>query len=158
MMPSTVANDAGTYILILKLGKHQSIKIGKLVTYPFDQGYYAYIGSAFGPGGLQARIRHHLGISKTPHWHVDYLRRKSSPIQIWWSTTRTRCEHDWSSVMRRLSKSNQMVKGFGASDCNCFSHLFYFERNPSVTMFNKILADAGLDTAQKTVINSNPVA
>ena len=156
-MPSLLPKYSGTYALILELGKDQSIKIGRLGTYPFDKGYYAYVGSAFGPGGLNARIRHHLRISITPHWHVDYLRQKSSPVQIWWSTTRNRREHDWSSAMRLLSTSHEILKGFGASDCNCFSHLFHFKRNPSVKTFNKLLMDAGWETSTKTIVKPGTV-
>jgi Uri superfamily endonuclease len=152
-MASNVSNHAGTYVLILQMKKNQTIKIGKLGTYKFNKGYYGYVGSAFGPGGLIARIRHHLRKSRNPHWHVDYLRRRSSPVQIWWSTTRTRREHDWAAVMGKLFEASHVIKGFGASDCNCFSHLFYFERNPKFIMFNKILTDAGFEAAIKTVLS-----
>ena len=152
-MASHVSNHAGTYVLILKLTKHRSIKIGKLGAYKFNKGYYGYVGSAFGPGGLRARIRHHLRKSRNPHWHVDYLRRRSSPVQIWWSTTRTRREHDWAAVMGKLLEVSHSIKGFGASDCNCFSHLFYFERNPKFITFKKTLTDAGFEAAIKTVLS-----
>jgi len=148
-----VSKISGTYVLILKMAKHQRIKIGKLGTYKFDKGYYGYIGSAFGPGGLRARIRYHLSISPTPHWHVDYFRRRSSPVQIWWSTARTRREHDWAAAMGKFSEAFRVTKGFGASDCNCFSHLFHFDRSPSFITFNKILTDAGFEAAIETVLS-----
>ena len=151
-MASNVSNHAGNYVLILKLAEHRSIKIGKLGTNKFNKGYYGYVGSAFGPGGLRARIRHHLRKSRNPHWHVDYLRRRSSPVQIWWSTTRIRREHDWAAVMGKLLGASRVIKGFGASDCNCFSHLFYFERNPKFIMYKKILSDGGFEPAIKTVL------
>jgi len=37
-------------------------------------GYYIYIGSAFGPGGVRARMLRHLRADKPKHWHIDYLR------------------------------------------------------------------------------------
>ena len=156
-MASIVSNHAGAYVLILQMKKNQTIKIGKLGTYKFNKGYYGYIGSAFGPGGLRARIRHHLRKSRNPHWHVDYLRRRSSPVQIWWSTTLTRREHDWVVVMDRLLEVSHVIKGFGASDCNCLSHLLYFERNPKFITFNKILKGAGFEAAIKTVLSPKTV-
>ena len=147
-----VEQVSGTYVLILRLKKTQTIKIGKLGTYPFNKGYYGYIGSAFGPGGLRARIRHHLKKSRNSHWHVDYLRKRSFPVQIWWSTSRTRREHEWAAVMGRFLKASHAVKGFGASDCNCFSHLFYFEQNPELSLFRKMIKDTGFEEVRKTII------
>jgi len=41
----------GTYILILTLNKSRKIYIGRLGEFTFEYGYYAYVGSALGPGG-----------------------------------------------------------------------------------------------------------
>ncbi len=40
------------------------IQIGKLGQFKFKKGYYAYVGSAFGPGGLNSRIKHHIESKK----------------------------------------------------------------------------------------------
>lgn len=50
----------GTYVLVIRLREPQEISVGRLGVFPFHHGYYVYIGSAFGPGGLKARIRRHL--------------------------------------------------------------------------------------------------
>jgi len=58
----------GTYVLILSLDKVTQIEIGKLGTFLFKSGFYTYVGSAFGNGGLRNRLAHHLNISKKlPH-------------------------------------------------------------------------------------------
>ncbi len=37
-------------------------------------GFYIYVGSACGPGGLRARISRHLcGKRKRLHWHIDRI-------------------------------------------------------------------------------------
>jgi Uri superfamily endonuclease len=37
-------------------------------------GYYLYLGSALGLGGLRTRIADRQKPSLRPHWHFDYLR------------------------------------------------------------------------------------
>ena len=37
------------------------------------KGYYVYVGSAMGSGGVAARLKHHSKISKKLHWHLEYL-------------------------------------------------------------------------------------
>ncbi len=66
---------AGTYVLILHAGSPAArVAIGRFGVLAVQPGYYVYVGSAFGPGGLKARLAHHAGPAKSPHWHIDYLR------------------------------------------------------------------------------------
>jgi len=58
----------------MRLNRKQMIKVGALGEKCFDEGYYAYIGSAL--SGLKGRINHHLKTGKKLHWHIDYLLRK----------------------------------------------------------------------------------
>jgi Uri superfamily endonuclease len=59
--------EPGTYALLLKLDKQERITIGKLGTFDFPAGYYLYVGSALGPGGLRARLaRHRRGSESSP--------------------------------------------------------------------------------------------
>jgi len=51
--------EPGTYALLLKLDKQERITVGRLGTFDFPAGYYLYVGSALGPGGLQARLARH---------------------------------------------------------------------------------------------------
>ena len=50
----------GTYALILRASTAQTIQIGRLGDLVMQPGYYIYVGSAFGPGGLAARVGRHL--------------------------------------------------------------------------------------------------
>lgn len=120
----------GTYILLLRLPKSKSIQIGKLGSFNFQVGYYAYVGSAFGPGGLTGRLSHHFKISERPHWHIDYLRTHAEIKQVWSEEGETKKEHVWADILARLKDSRLPVPGFGCSDCRCASHLFYFEGSP----------------------------
>jgi len=63
----------GTYILVLHLAAPRHI--GRFGTFAFPAGYCLYVGSAFGPGGLEARIDRHRRARKKPYWLIDHLRR-----------------------------------------------------------------------------------
>lgn len=132
----------GTYVLILHLKKGAKLQIGKLGCFDFKRGYYAYVGSAFGPGGLAARLKHHLTISTNPHWHIDYLRKTAPVIETWVYSSQTRYEHEWAENLYILKTSLCPVRGFGSSDCSCKAHLFYFKRKPGKQMLSRLLAGA----------------
>jgi Domain of unknown function DUF123 len=64
----------GTYALVLRCSTTRTVRIGRIGTIRLMPGWYVYIGSAFGPGGLRARIGHHTARAARPHWHIDHLR------------------------------------------------------------------------------------
>jgi Uri superfamily endonuclease len=134
-------NLPGTYALILVSSTDRWIEIGKLGKFLIQPGYYVYAGSAFGPGGLKARIAHHMRISQRPHWHIDYLRSALPLDEVWYSYDSQQYEHQWANAFRRLKGANLPIAGFGASDCICKSHLLLFSTKPSVRRFrNKLHA------------------
>lgn len=119
-------SSPGTYALVVLLEKTATISIGKLGAQQFLPGYYVYLGSALGPGGLRARVGRHLQLrgSSKLHWHIDYLLRKSTLIEIWWGVGDNRHECSWAEI---LGKTGMVFPlGFGSSDCNCDGHLVAF--------------------------------
>ena len=130
--------DKGTYVILLKLAKDRSIKVGALGNCYFKQGYYTYIGSAFGPGGLYARLNHHYAVTTKPRWHIDYLRRHTVITEIWYAGGDSRLECFWSNCIGLAAGSSQPVAGFGASDCRCITHLYYFDRKPRTEVIKKL--------------------
>tara|TARA_B100000959_G_scaffold287522_1_gene373520 strand:+ start:5151 stop:5492 length:342 start_codon:yes stop_codon:yes gene_type:complete len=88
-------------------------------------GWYLYVGSAFGPGGLKARLGRHLRTTKRRHWHIDTLLDHCPVRQIWYRSAERELEHRWARLM--LSQDNVIIPlaGFGASDCPCPSHLIW---------------------------------
>lgn len=124
---------------MLYLTEVTPIKIGKLGNFSFDFGFYAYVGSALGAGGLGGRLKHHLFSEATPRWHIDYLRRKAKLTQIWYAEQDKRREHDWANLLSEWDESSLPISGFGASDCNCPAHLFYFSGSPDFAHFQKIV-------------------
>ena len=125
----------GTYLLIFESSIKKSITIGKLGTLHVKPGFYVYIGSAFGPGGLKARIRHHLKKSVRPHWHLDYLSSALKLEEIWYTYDPVHREHQWADVHAQTRGVHLPLAGFGSSDCPCPSHLFFYKSQPSGNHF-----------------------
>lgn len=139
------SNDPGIYTLILHLDErhgtrmHETqmhgvrmngirmheIRIGSLGVLEFAAGFYAYTGSARGPGGL-SRVDRHIqvleGKKNTRRWHIDYL----LPNTLFQEVVITRTAHDLECrIARSIGETMQAVPKFGCSDCDCESHLHY---------------------------------
>ena len=132
-----MTSQLGTYALVLTSHKTSLVGIGSLGTLELQPGFYVYVGSAFGAGGLAARIGHHTQIAARPHWHIDYLRAACDLIEIWFTTETARREHSWAEAVAQLPGAEVPMPGFGSSDCQCAAHLFWFQRPPPVRMFRQ---------------------
>lgn len=127
---NTKKANGGAYVLIIQLKDDRTSIIGSLGECHFQSGFYAYVGSALGPGGFN-RISHHIRVSrgenKVRKWHIDYLTSVSTIIGVYKVFTRERLECAIAtSMLNDLRLSS--IRGFGSSDCNCRSHLYYSER------------------------------
>ena len=129
--------EGGTYALILFCFREKRVQIGKLGRLQLRRGFYVYVGSALGPGGVRARVAHHQKDSQRPHWHIDYLGPQTRLDRIWYSHDRVRREHQWARVVSALRGASVPVAGFGSSDCHCMTHLFFFTRRPSFREFRQ---------------------
>jgi len=127
----------GTYALILQSQLTASVQIGHWRQIDIEPGYYIYVGSAFGPGGVRARVSRHLRTDKPKHWHIDYLREFVTPLAVWISYEPEQLEHQWAQAFYDKGETSP-IQGFGCSDCRCFSHLFYTVATPDATWLNQI--------------------
>jgi len=125
----------GTYALVLRLECSEEISVGKLGTFTFPAGYYLYVGSALGPGGLEARLARHCRRDKKLRWHIDYLLEHAQLVQVWSVASTDKLECLWAQTARGLPGAEIPVHGFGSSDCRCPSHLIYLARKPSHERF-----------------------
>ncbi len=122
----THARDRGSYLVILRLREDRRITVGELGEIPFRKGFYLYVGSAM--KGLTARVERHRRLTKTLHWHIDYLRAQAEVVKVLPIRSPQRIE---CAVARAVEGVTQWsVKGFGCSDCRCESHLFGLDDNP----------------------------
>ena len=117
----------GCYCLIIELTEKSIIKIGKLNEIKFKKGNYVYIGSAM--NSLEARLKRHLSDEKKLHWHIDSLLKKAEITDIIYNKNKkVECE-----LSKYLETKTSGIKGFGCSDCECESHLYFFKnRNDAI--------------------------
>lgn len=134
-----INNTKGTYALILECHQEKAIRIGKRGELTLKPGFYVYLGSAFGSGGLTSRLKHHKGISQKPHWHIDYLRKHCKLVAIWFTCDTTKREHDWAQLFMNTAGTSIPLTGFGSSDCQCKSHLVYLQQQPNHNHFCKAI-------------------
>ncbi|MBX3055225.1 MAG: DUF123 domain-containing protein [Anaerolineae bacterium] len=93
--------EKGSYALLLRLDQSAWLQIGRLGRWPFAAGYYLYLGSGLGPGGLAARLRRHLSPVERPFWHIDYLRRQAVVTAVWVQEGPARLECTWAALAAR---------------------------------------------------------
>ena len=106
------------------LDAHGPLRVGRLGVLCFD-GWYVYVGSALGPGGLKRLQRHfdYADRRDAPiRWHVDALLGAGALRGAVVGVTDERMEC-------RLANALGMgltpgFTGFGSSDCSCATHLF----------------------------------
>ena len=117
---------------MLKSRQAKTIQIGKLAQLNVQKGYYLYIGSAMGPGGVISRLKHHSKVSEKPHWHLDYLRAETEFHEAYALYSPERMECEWAGLIAQSEVASEPLKGFGSSDCQCNTHLFYFSSQAKV--------------------------
>ena len=118
--------DPGSYLLVVDCTHSTEIEVGALGPIQFETGYYAYVGSAFGPGGLSRVDRHRTiarGDHDVRHWHIDYL-LGADGVEL--STVELFPERDVECALATALQEAGVdsVHQFGASDCDCGSHLW----------------------------------
>lgn len=128
--------EPGTYALILRAEHEQDIDVGALGEMTVYPATYVYVGSAFGPGGLRARVHRHARNDGARHWHVNYLRDVTTLRGVWYTYDEQRRECSWASALRTLAGMTVQLNGFGASDCSCPTHLLRGERTPQLSRFH----------------------
>ena len=142
----------GTYLLVLHLTRKRTIVVGTIGRVMFRSGFYVYAGSAM--GGLAARLVRHRRTRKPCHWHIDYLRRRARFRGAVAIVSAARLECRLAARVRQIAGRD--VPGFGCSDCECRSHLFWFVRDPlRDSRLRKVLRTLG---GSAYLVSSNPAS
>jgi len=135
-------SEKGVYCLVFE-NRSCVIEIGKKGTFSFPEGFYIYVGSALGSGGMK-RVKRHIELSlkkdKNPRWHVDYLHLNSS-FRLSFAVCAITSDRLECELAHRLGGDS--VPGFGCTDCSCKSHLFYRKKNP-LQEINEVFKSLGL--------------
>jgi len=130
----------GGYILVMELGKGQEIRVGSLGRGYFPRGFYVYCGSV--PGRRP-------GKGKKTRWHIDYLVEKAEIQEVIICETEEKLECLLSPA---LSRELTYIPGFGSSDCDCRSHLFFCDdREMMMERLKVFIARLGLTTESHCV-------
>lgn len=145
-MDQQIPPQPGTYALILQNKTLATIQVGSLGWLAVEPGWYIYVGSAFGPGGLRGRLAHHLN-DRPQRWHVDALKSASSIQAVWLTTDPRRLEHEWAEAWLDYPGVTAPWKGFGSSDCKCRAHLFRSTLKPDPRLFESRVQtlDSGIE-------------
>ena len=130
----TMTPRPGTYVLILRSDDRKTLQIGKRGPLDIAPGYYVYVGSALGPGGVLARVSRHCRSVISKHWHIDYLRAHTALVSVWFCYSPVRLEHAWAGLVATL-RGTRPVTRFGCSDCDCATHLYFLSREPELSEF-----------------------
>ncbi|AFH42105.1 GIY-YIG nuclease family protein [Fervidicoccus fontis] len=124
--PLNTCGEKGYYVLFLKCTRDVNVKIKDRGEFYFKRGYYAYIGSSFIRGGIQARLRHHLKKKKKKFWHIDFLTSNESFTiagYICLSSQKRGLEAELAEAAEEYCEP--YIKGFGATDTKDAGHLFF---------------------------------
>jgi endonuclease-3 len=132
----------GTYTLVVERTASGAVEVGALGAVPLPTGWYAYVGSALGPGGFSRVDRHRevaSGERDVRHWHVDYL--LGDPATRLDAVVKTAGVDAECAIATRID--GEQVADFGSSDCGCESHLVSrAERDALVESVEQVHRDA----------------
>ncbi|MEW4490889.1 GIY-YIG nuclease family protein [Thalassoglobus sp. JC818] len=149
----SISKSPGVYVLVFYLSRKTAITFDrKGAQHKFLPGWYLYVGSACGPGGLDRRLtrpKRQRNDGKRMHWNVDYFRERALLCEIWYSANAdSNVEHQWAKALMELPSATAPVAKFGASDCRakCPSHFFHAPDRPSTAVFRKTLASRSCST------------
>ncbi|MEI2383790.1 GIY-YIG nuclease family protein [Breoghania sp. JC706] len=111
----------GSYVLLIRLSRKRALDMPRLGYPVLLRGWYAYCGSAHGPGGIRARVSRHMRREKVLRWHVDRLTVAAGEVRAAAFTDRGECD-----LVATLMQAGFTVPvpGFGSTDCRvCPAHL-----------------------------------
>jgi Uri superfamily endonuclease len=132
-------DGAGAYVVAVAVATSIQVRCGGAAPALLRAGRYLYCGSAYGPGGLQARLGRHFRKDKAIRWHVDQLTTRGEVLGAWAIPRGDECE-----LVQRLAFLPVPVAGFGATDCaRCRSHLLRWPRRVARSAIVAALADRG---------------
>ena len=117
-----LTTEPGAYLLIIDLDAMLSLDVPKGAGAALPPGRYGYCGSAYGPGGIRARVARHRRRTKTMRWHIDRLTAAGRVVAV-----RAEPGGDECALMARLRALPGVtipIPGFGSTDCrHCPAHL-----------------------------------
>ncbi len=127
-----ITSNPGAYGFAVRLTRRLELKIGKFDRVNLPKGLYFYGGSAFGPGGLKARLARHIRPKSKLHWHIDHVTSAGKMVAAGAIENGSECK----IVEAALTLPGTLIPlpGFGSSDCrNCTSHMVKLKRASDIS-------------------------
>ncbi len=124
---SSLRSNTGTYVLAMQCAGKQTVEVGAQGPIALQSGTYLYVGSAFGPGGVAARVRRHARRDHRQHWHIDHIRPHCTLQGAWISYSEARLECRWARALLDAERTSVPKKRIGSSDCGCEAHFMRIE-------------------------------
>jgi Uri superfamily endonuclease len=111
----------GAYALVLHVPT--SVRFTRVRMPAADMsGWFVYAGSAYGGGGMGARLGRHFRRDKAVRWHIDELTNAADDIVAFAIPEGREC--DIVDTLLSTGKFETAFPGFGSSDCRrCTAHL-----------------------------------
>jgi len=119
---NTQASQNGAYVLLVGLDRALPVGASRRKSGQLPAGTYLYAGSAYGAGGVAARIGRHFRKDKKVHWHVDRLTLEASRLAAFIVENGNECA--LAEALLELNNVAIAIEGFGSTDClSCRGHL-----------------------------------
>ncbi len=114
--------DPGAYVLIIDLDEPLALDMPRKSPATLTPGRYVYCGSAYGPGGMRARVARHCKRQKAVRWHIDRLTMAGRIIAVHGEPGGREC--DLVDQVLATDGASIPAPDFGSTDCRrCPSHL-----------------------------------
>ena len=127
LKPSDLPADPGAYALVLRLARETRLDIATLDRPLLPAGLYLYAGSAWGHGGIRARVGRHLRRGKARVWHIDRLTEEAAVEEVIAFPGNRECAI---ADLAIAHGARVPIPRFGASDCRkCEAHLLTVDRD-----------------------------
>lgn len=114
--------ERGAYALVIDLIRPLALGIPRYSGSVLPTGRYVYCGSAYGPGGIAARVGRHLRTDKKLRWHVDHLTHAGTVVDVMPVIGGREC--DLLAAVLTTPGAHVPLRRFGGMDCiSCPAHL-----------------------------------
>lgn len=123
--PAALPTEGGAYVLVIHLESAVRPGLARFPGLELAPGWYVYCGSAYGPGGLRARLARYMKRGKALRWHVDRLTGAATHVLALPVINGSECA--LFAALAGRPGFHVPAPGFGSSDCrSCESHLLYW--------------------------------
>ncbi|RLG85548.1 MAG: GIY-YIG nuclease family protein [Thermoprotei archaeon] len=127
--------EPGIYVLLVKLNRDFTDKIGSLGLVKLNRGLYLYIGSA--KRGLLSRLKRYcLRDIKNIHWHIDYLVKYGEVLGAYIILGKDITESYIANIFSKILKP--AINRFGATDTKDITHLFNYHEEKLKYLMDKL--------------------